>query len=216
MLGLRERKKARTKAAIQREALRLFLEHGYAETTVEQIAAAADVSPSTFFRYFPTKEEAVLTDLLDESTMAHVIAAPPELSPIRALQYGVEQAFAQMPDDEIRLEFTRNALIRQVPELRRGALAEITRPMQLFAHAVATRTGRPETDPGVLVFVGAVVGAVVSLGATTELQYLVEHDDGQMDIARIRAGMSAMTGAIGDLEDVVHLPPAVPPGRGSG
>jgi AcrR family transcriptional regulator len=63
--GLRERKKAKTRAAIQRHAWRLFQEQGYAATTVDQIAEAAEVSQSTFFRYFPTKEDVVLTDDYD-------------------------------------------------------------------------------------------------------------------------------------------------------
>jgi len=50
-LGLRERKKIRTRETIRQEAFRLIEENGYAATTVEQIAEAAEVSPSTFFRY---------------------------------------------------------------------------------------------------------------------------------------------------------------------
>src|SRR5580704_2257713 len=60
--GLRERKKARTRASIREHALRLFREQGYHATTVEKIAEAAEISPSTFFRYFPTKEDLVLQD----------------------------------------------------------------------------------------------------------------------------------------------------------
>ena len=63
--GLRELKKARTRAEIQRQALLLFQQQGYAATTVEQIAAAAEVSQSTFFRYFPSKEHVVLYDDYD-------------------------------------------------------------------------------------------------------------------------------------------------------
>ena len=85
-LGLRERKKAKTRAAIQRHALRLFREQGYEATTVEQIAEAAEVSPSTFFRYFRTKEEVALYDDLDPLFIAAFEAQPAELSPVQAMR----------------------------------------------------------------------------------------------------------------------------------
>jgi AcrR family transcriptional regulator len=62
MAGLRERKKLATRIAIREAAMRLFAEHGFAGTTVDDIAAAADVSRATVFTYFPTKEEIVHGD----------------------------------------------------------------------------------------------------------------------------------------------------------
>src|SRR5829696_4308608 len=144
--GLRERKKARTKAAIQEHALRLFREQGYAQTTVEQIAAAADVSPSTFFRYFPAKEDTVLTDLVDRRTFQLMVDAPAELTPLEALRFAVEAVFRDASDEQLQLEVVRNDLIRTVPELRRGMMLEITRPQALLSEAVARRMGRPEDD----------------------------------------------------------------------
>ena len=75
--GLRERKKARTRASLREHALRLFREQGYQRTTVEQIAAAAEVSPSTFFRYFPTKEDLVLQDDMDTRMVEAFERQPP-------------------------------------------------------------------------------------------------------------------------------------------
>src|SRR6478752_6600783 len=75
VLGLRDRKKIQTQAAIRREAMRLIDENGYANTTVEQIADAAEVSPSTFFRYFPSKEMVLMANDLDLVTVAALAEA---------------------------------------------------------------------------------------------------------------------------------------------
>src|ERR1035438_7493082 len=92
--GLRERKKARTRASLREHALRLFREQGYQATTVEQIAAAAEVSPSTFFRYFPTKEDLVLQDDMDTRMIEALERQPPELAPLPAVRAATREVFA--------------------------------------------------------------------------------------------------------------------------
>ncbi len=92
--GLRERKKARTRASIREHALRLFREQGYHATTVEQIAAAAEVSPSTFFRYFPTKEDVVLQDDMDTRMVEALERQPAGLGPVTAVRAATREVFA--------------------------------------------------------------------------------------------------------------------------
>jgi AcrR family transcriptional regulator len=162
-LGLRERKKARTKAEIQRQALRLFSEQGYAETSVEQIAAAAEVSPSTFFRYYPTKDDVVLADFMDARTMQLLIEAPAELGPLAALRHAVVESMTSLPAEDLALETLRNQLIRTVPELRRGMIAEMTRPIALLAEALEHRLGRAPGDPDVRMYAAAAVGAMLTV-----------------------------------------------------
>src|SRR4029450_10969347 len=96
-VGLRERKKARTKTAIQEHALRVFRGQGYDATTVEQIAEAAEISPSTFFRYFPTKEDVVVWDDYDPMLIEAIRAQPAGLNPIQAIRGGLRAAFSQIP-----------------------------------------------------------------------------------------------------------------------
>ena len=79
--GLRERKKAQTRRTIQEQALRLFTANGYDRTTVQDIAAAAGVSHMTFFRYFPTKEDVVLSDDYDPMIAALIGSRPAENQP---------------------------------------------------------------------------------------------------------------------------------------
>jgi AcrR family transcriptional regulator len=167
--GLRERKKARTKATIQREALRLFNEHGYAETSVEQIADAAEISPSTFFRYFPTKEEVVLADFMDERVVAAFREAPSSYGPTAALRHAIDHMIAEFDEETLRLETLRNGLIRQVPELRRGMLAELFRPISLIAAALAERMGLPEGDEDARTYAGALIGGLFAAAVDSDV-----------------------------------------------
>ncbi|WP_171170726.1 TetR/AcrR family transcriptional regulator [Streptomyces sp. I05A-00742] len=69
-MGLRERKKQRTRAAISETAIRLFLRHGFDQVSVADVAAEAEVSKPTLFRYFPTKEDLVVHRFADHETEA--------------------------------------------------------------------------------------------------------------------------------------------------
>jgi AcrR family transcriptional regulator len=160
--GLRERKKAKTRAAIQEHALRLIQERGYDATTVEQIAEAAEVSPSTFFRYFPAKEDVVLYDDLDPLLIAAFEAQPPDLTPIQAMRGAMLTVFASVPPEQLAKQWERGRLILSVPELRMRFWDQVADAIQLLAAMVAKRVGRPADDPEVLIFAGAVTGAILS------------------------------------------------------
>jgi AcrR family transcriptional regulator len=160
--GLRERKKARTRAAIREHALRLFREKGYDDTTVEQIAEAAEVSPSTFFRYFPTKEDVVLQDDLDLLWLEAIQEQPPDMSPIAAMRAGVHTAFARMSDSDWAQLRETTELAMAVPAVRARMLAELARTTQLLAEAVAERSGRDPGDFAVRALAGAVVGIAMA------------------------------------------------------
>ncbi len=188
--GLRERKKAKTRAAIQAHALRLFELQGYDATTVDQIAEAAEVSQSTFFRYFPTKEDVVLHDRFDPLLLAAFRAQAPELRPIAALRATMREVFGGLPADEIQRERQRADLIVSVPELRARALDEMAGTLAPFTEAVAERVGRRRDDPAVRTFTGALMGvSIVAMLAAAEdpsADYFYLLDDA---LARLEAGL---------------------------
>ena len=84
--GPRERQEAEIRAAIRSSALRLIREQGYDATTIEQIVEAADVSPTTFLRYFPAKEDVALDRGYDRTLIEAFRAQPPEATPVQALR----------------------------------------------------------------------------------------------------------------------------------
>jgi AcrR family transcriptional regulator len=105
-LGLRERKKLRTLQQLQEAALELFLEHGFDNVTTDDIAAAVDVSKTTFYRYFESKEDVLLGSTEERSA-------------------SMRQALERRPVDEPVLVAVRHALVglvSQYDEARDAAL----------------------------------------------------------------------------------------------
>ena len=188
--GLRERKKARTRAEIQRQALRLFRERGYEVTTVARIAEAAEVSESTFFRYFPTKEDVVLWDEFDPLIFEAFKAQPAESDPIRALRDAIRAVLARPSPTEREHLRERVRLLLSVPPLRAALVDQLHGPMRLLAVAVAERTGRRPDDPAVRALAGAMMG--VGLSA---MFAAVEHSDADIvslvdeGLAQLEAGL---------------------------
>jgi AcrR family transcriptional regulator len=160
--SLRERKKARTRASIREHALRLIREQGYDATTVDQIADAADVSPSTFFRYFPTKEDVVLQDDFDVLTLGALDKQPADLSTIAAFRVAARQALQSLSEEELAGIRETTALILTVPELRVRAMDEFTRTIEVIAEAAAKRVGRAPDDFAIRVVAGAIIGVIMA------------------------------------------------------
>jgi AcrR family transcriptional regulator len=177
-LGLRERKKLKTKEAIQREALRLFQEQGYDETTIEQIAAAAEISPSTFFNYFPTKEDVVLFDRYDPLIFSKMSSIPAS-EPLSAVLYGAVNGLAGVMEHDHDVILARAKLALAVPELRARFWEEVEKARDLIAGVMASRTGRDAADFELRVL------AMVFLTATFEaiLEWL--RQDGRGDMIKL-------------------------------
>jgi len=193
--GLRERKKARTRASIREHALRLFRENGYQHTTVEKIAEAAEVSPSTFFRYFPTKEDVVLQDDMDTRMIEALEQQPPELGPVAAVRAAVRQMFASYTAADLAILRETTALTMTVPEVRARALDEFARTIRVLAEAIGRRAGRSADDLAVLTVAGAFVGVIMAITMPwedwSERPSAFEDSFGQIDeaLALLEAGL---------------------------
>ena len=162
--GLRERKKMRTRSAIQKQALRLFLAKGYDETTIEEIAGAADISPSTFFNYYPSKEAVVFEDEYDPVIIAAFNAQPDATTnPIHALRTAMRQVFANVTSEQTRLIQQRTALMARTPELRSAMLTQFTQLADQIADLLADRAGKPRDDFAVHNLAGALLGSLMAV-----------------------------------------------------
>ena len=180
METLRERKKQRTRDSLLRTALELFTSQGYEHTTVDDIAAAVDVSQRTFFRYFAGKEEAALA--LQDMTVAHFLdavrARPSHEPPMEALRQAVLEGWDTLNDvieavAPVELYLRMYQVVESTPVLLAAHLRRSVEIEEAIALILAEREGvDPDTDPRPRLAV-AVFGGVMRL---TERQWRTGED----------------------------------------
>jgi len=182
-IGLRERNKLRTRQEIADATLRLAADKGLEHVTVEQIAAAADVAPRTFFRYFDSKEDALLADhperleLLRETLKSR----PASEGPLTAVRAAVLDVAGDL-EDHRDLMLCKVQLMENNPTLRGRSLEMMGDLERMIAEALAERTGVDlDADFRPFVIAGAVCTAMrvtidrwAAMGGTGDLTAMVE------------------------------------------
>jgi AcrR family transcriptional regulator len=146
VVGRRERKKAATRQAIADAALRLFLERGYDQVSIRDIANEADVATTTLFKHFPSKE-ALLFDLDTdrEAELAAVVRRRPAgRSVVDALHKDVLTSWLPMATHPRRADFT--ALVNSTPALREYGERMWTRHAAALGAAIADDAGVDHDD----------------------------------------------------------------------
>jgi AcrR family transcriptional regulator len=159
--GLRERKKIKTREAIRTATYALIREQGYDATTIEQIADRAEVSPSTVFRYFPTKEDIVLTDEYDPLMLEELRARPagePWMDSVRHVMRLATNALMAEDPEVVRM---RAHLAVQVPAVRSRMVESMSETGRLLRAALADRFGLAPDSLEVRVYAMSIVGGLM-------------------------------------------------------
>ncbi|WUJ78726.1 TetR/AcrR family transcriptional regulator [Streptomyces sp. NBC_00377] len=168
--GLRERKKIKTREAIRTATYALVGEQGYEATTIDQIAERAEVSPSTVFRYFPTKEDIVLTDEWDPILMRELQARPADEPWPETVRYVMLKALRMGLQDDLEVARLRTRLMVQVPAVRSRMMESMSVTGRMFSLAVGERTGLDPDSLEVRVYTMSLVGGLMQTS-----MYWAEH-----------------------------------------
>jgi AcrR family transcriptional regulator len=164
-VGRRERKKQQTREAIARAGLRLFAEHGFRETTVAQVAEAADVAESTFFLHFPSKDDLVFAGHAEEASrlVARLEHRPADLTTLDVVADYLHD-LSEPARWDVALWALRKDVVRADPTLaaqERARWADVVQP------ALETAFARDFGDASSVrarLLASMAVGSIVELG----------------------------------------------------
>jgi pimeloyl-ACP methyl ester carboxylesterase/AcrR family transcriptional regulator len=175
MRELRERTDGvQTKDAIRRLALKLFLRNGYHETTLEEIAHAADISPGDLLRIYPSKTAIVMQDDLDSLVLAAFKAQPPGVNPVAAFRNALRTVLSDVRPEQSAIVRQRALVIRNDPELRAALLTQFGGMVDRVAEVVAGRVGPGPTTLAVRDLAGALVCLIMSITLSASGEPFVE------------------------------------------
>ena len=192
-VGRRERKKAETRAALARAAMRLALERGVENVTTDAIAEAADVAPRTFRNYFSGKEEAIVAELADGMRrIADRLRSRPAGEPLWDSIAHTLSFTAELPPEVVAEMAAKVRMIRANGALLASQLAMFERIGEDFTEIIAERTG---TDARHDIYPRLVAAVVVTTLRMAVFAWL--DSDGRLNladvaadgVARVRAGL---------------------------
>jgi AcrR family transcriptional regulator len=159
-VSLRQRKRARTRAALISAALDLFERQGYEATTIDEIAAAADVSPRTFFRYFSTKEEVALGDDVGREIIGLLAARPADEPMLESVRRVVADSLVLVSEEDREALLARLRIVYRTPSLRARRWEFQLEMGRISGGILAARRGLPPDDLDSRVTAAAVFTAI--------------------------------------------------------
>jgi AcrR family transcriptional regulator len=195
-LGLRERKKQRTREAIVDAAFRLFAERGFDGTTIADIADAAEVAPRTFFSYFPSKDDVVFHDFEQkyELVASWLRDREPGTNTFDALRAGISSQLAELDPAHGREKRLRKRLIRENESLAAHADHLHGKFAELVGQAVADDLGDEPTE---------LRPRIVAAATTAAMQVIedLSDDDAELSLETLDSLLAFLRGGLAALQD---------------
>jgi AcrR family transcriptional regulator len=180
--SLWQRSRAAAYAEITSVAMQLFLDQGFEQTTIDQIASTAGISRRSFFRYFGTKEDILLGDLAKQGELARdaLEQVPPEVGPWEALREALGAVNALTTEPEITLKIAK--MMYRTPSLRSRSIEKHLHWQSLLLPDIRRRLGLAEDDTANPAPAAILASAIACLDAAGEVWI---DGDGRDDLATL-------------------------------